>query len=845
MTTPKYGLCILDGQKAFTVHGEYPIEHTEEVHYRINTMLHVMADHISAVVTTMETRRRMDDVASRKNWRFVSNNKNPSPSQILRHDQTSLTGYSIDYEPAFYVHGKKEFEWNGNSVKIEPSCFEAFSPNGWGLTATISDGLAYWSEQHKPKKVFPDTWFKHNERLKSESNPQVEFSKNWLDVTEVLMVGESMFGDKTSRYLMSELVRYRTENNVLEPLRFVCIRDMFTDQGDIATCHDVIWINSSNLFRGNAMNVVGLPVHIKSSSTPNNQSISNMQQQGTRVNRPNGFEVSKAYWMRKLETIQYNYDYANYGAEDKKQRGIILKAVTKYGHLVEDTMSEHDYLVEYDSFIKDEYSRVHYNVIERGNCVSFINMSRGVPPVLNPYGLHLIPGRGELPFYGPNHTTMVLFVLSDVPPVTFQRTPKYILVNVFKRVGGDEFSRSPRGLSEASEGENKDVRRVLLKLWQGILSGTETNNKPPLSCFGAPMCLYEGYYPELRATKHAWVESTVFMVEVCIDPPKVYYTQPYDGMLLELSKMVPKSLGHLYNAQQDLQSLILYLDQDQLVSFLPKDAADMLPLFGIKTGKDLIAWMEDIHEVKDSFVDQILDPQVTLMVIGSKLGAFFYRNEENSDHELFKIMKMLYRIIRLPMDVFTTPGLNREILETNFKDLTEFEIEDLVAFNTLYEGADENDMQIYKLNEREGNLIDQVITLCDALEENKESASSLFHRVELAICILGSEHNCSLLMTKNRECIHQTVNTLISTHTSRFIRLMEYICGLDCINAEQCMMRKRAFTDMIHIFRPFRAVGNERVKKHFPCPVKYDKIFYNLVRWKFPLSSRKKSGSKV
>jgi len=144
--------------------------------------------------------------------------------------------------------------------------------------------------------------------------------------------------------------------------------------------------------------------------------------------------------------------------------------------------------------------------------ISLVGMRQTIAPFINPHGIWMSSGKGNLPYFGPNKHATVVFCCNDNYTVVYTEI-------------------------------TKDIQQIDIdKCWK-MVSDKE-------GIFEDPVLIYEGYWCDVRNARNAWIETKVLLVMLSIT---LEFDEWFPKNLME--EELEKIISHVCSEPEELESL--------------------------------------------------------------------------------------------------------------------------------------------------------------------------------------------------------------------------------------------------------------------------------------------------
>lgn len=412
-----------------------------------------------------------DEISFASNWRYYHSGQNVEAGETVMLDSNSETRYSVNYEPVVYKYFRKKAlsldKLVSGPMKLVPRCFERHS------SGSMLDGGVHQSllQCKKAKYVYVD----HN---MEDTLVDSHTAQDYEALTDVYVVG---YVSTSPLKFVPWLLAYVYLCFVQEGINVWLLEDLMHGKF-VCKKLNLNWTHSHEMFN-RCFDVVGVPPHI--------QPAQNIKD----VGKGKAVVHAAMIWKNSLESMQVIASNLHHIRRIKQDNDPVFVAVTANG--VPCAPSDCEYISGDQLKVSrgDPVSRSHYNANLRSTRQSLSTFGHGIPPIENPFGRHLMKGRGVLPFFGAMHMFVTMFVVKvgGVKRFRFGYDDK-----VFKNVPDMASYSLERCCASAFGVKDGEITAAILK-------------QAPSSRFSV---LYQGYLPHHENTLHAWRECIVVCVEI-------------------------------------------------------------------------------------------------------------------------------------------------------------------------------------------------------------------------------------------------------------------------------------------------------------------------------------------
>ena len=732
-----YSLLLVDCQNDFDEGGMCPREGTRANHIRIVDMIRSVKHKICEIVRTHET---LDphDVTLARNWGFIDNKLEVPVGSIVVMDD--FGGYFVDGAAVKYRYVEK----NAAKLKIFKSCTKLLPPmlalysEGWSLTPSIS--AITIAAQQEFKDVVHHSLKKHHAEGSFEfENQTVPLqSASSILCRDVLVAGESMYMKELMETYIVKVAKQRKTDG-LPPLRLHFLSDMITPLPP-GVHFSMGWTTSFDVFKM-AFNTVGLPPQIH--SDPDNVPMSNAYMSGQELFK------AKCKWKSMLDTMQTQTPQKKFDGHAILPNG---KGCLNFTGLRE-YISAEAYMDITMKGYGDKLSRDEYNVKHRPKRRSYVELCEGVPPLQNPYGSTLIPGRGKFNWFGPNHTLVVMFV-------AFPTNATETLRVMFSYSGS--YSNSPPNKRDLMCEERMQAMNIPNHNYE-FYPGHETH----------PVCIYEGYMPHQNNTRHAWIEATVMAVELKMLGHDLYHIpQSIETVWMETLNL--SLLDRLSLDRKWFRDIIKKWPEDKLKSLVSRHAMLFLEVLGLTSGAKLHRWMDN-NCTESEHIHQLL----TIETTKNKVIAWINRQTE---HKTDSVNHTVEHFVDGISAKFKDDSIWREARdEATFCELLGIQSEDDLKRLEGLETFDEIIAEVNKVKSPIHDILDSLNKQPRTLEWNERSDQ---HNL-MAIMFGTKERFNKICKIKSPEKRVGVANEWFMHHFSKFFHEMSELFGDFCASKEE------------------------------------------------------------
>lgn len=421
----KFGVIIFDAQKDYSdLDGKAPKYGCSALYASIANLLKKNSHRIQFIYTTYTVEDPFD-VKFRESWRFLDTGIHPAQGDVVRRDTLSSTGYSVHFRPVVHATGKV---FDGEKV-LQNRSHQPHS-KGCALDEVVATQCKAFRVEH----------------LRSD----VQSIHCPLNISNWLVVG-NMYNPRLVTNIMAML------DGTKWLLKDLCRGLLSSKNGH--------WVNSFDLLHEAPM-TRGLPYSMQPCTMNTMQPLSEV----FTTESEDVLKNVKLEWKRLLASIQMGVTLLHFPHKDK-----VYKRVNADGKEIVHCTGGCENIVEFvdertlnSTKPKDSPSRNTYNATLRSTRRSMVDLCFGVPPIQNPYGPGLMNGRGSLPFFGPNHLIVKMYVV-NAPNA--ERTTYFF---------------------EYDE---------------------ELSPHVPEMTISNPIVVYQGYLPHHENTRHAWKECVVVAID--------------------------------------------------------------------------------------------------------------------------------------------------------------------------------------------------------------------------------------------------------------------------------------------------------------------------------------------
>lgn len=493
----KFGAIIFDAQRDHSdVNGNAPKHGSAALFASIASLLKKNRHRIDFIYTTYTVEDPFN-VMFKESWRFIDTGLHPECGDVVRQDSLSSTGFSVHFRPVAHATG-------GSFIGERVLCKRAFQPHSSGCA--LDDVVAAQCKEFRTEHLRDD----------------VPFPKCPCDISNWLVMG-NMYNQTLVNKVISML------DGTKWLLRDLCRGLLSNKNGN--------WVNSFELMHEAPM-IRGVPVHIQPECTPTLQPLSEV----FTVDGEDVLKNVKHEWRTLISSIQTTISLFHVRHKDKA-----FKRVDSDGREVTHCTGGCENIVEFvderilsSPDVKDPISRNTYNTALRTTRRSLVDLCFGVPPIENPYGAGLMNGRGSLPFFGPNHLLVKMYVVN-----------------------------APRSERTTYHFEYD----------------TRLSSQMPELTMSNPVIVYQGYLPHHENTRHAWKECVVVALDSLVEPPA------------KKRRMLTLMEGQWIKALEKIDNIpvmhipILTIDDIRTICH-PEVAHFMKEALHLKSGESFVNWVK-------------------------------------------------------------------------------------------------------------------------------------------------------------------------------------------------------------------------------------------------------------